>query len=202
MILLQRIFWVFCCANEIRLPAFKFYPKLFFESQHDKTNTIIFRPQQRLRSTCSPAQSDQSSQCAHCVAKDLTFFHAHRRRFRSDWANALADLKLRWAHRDILLGFGSFVTKIVSCRNVKEIEKYRRMKRKKERKKKESKRKKEANKKKEMKKERKKERKERKKETKKERKKQTNKQTNKEWPRIFIDSKKRKTGNVCHRVNW
>ena len=189
MILLQRIFWVFCCANEIRLPAFKFYPKLFFESQHDKTNTIILRPQQRLRSTCSPAQSDQSSQCAHCVAKDPTFFHAHRRRFRSDWADALADLKLRWAHRDILLGSGSFVTKIVNCRNVKETEKYRRMKRKKERKKekKESKRKKEANKKKERKKWRKNERK---------------KQTNKEWPRIFIDSKNRKTGNVCHRVNW
>ena len=43
------------------------------------------------------AQSDQSSLCAHWVAKDLMFLHADSEDW-SDWADAQADLSLRWAH--------------------------------------------------------------------------------------------------------
>ena len=49
--------------------------------------------QQRLRSAWAFAQSDQSS----LVAKDPSFLHADREDW-SDWADAQADLSLRWVH--------------------------------------------------------------------------------------------------------
>ena len=44
-----------------------------------------------------PVWSD-SSLCAKWVAKDPSFLHADSEDW-SDWANAQADLSLRWAHR-------------------------------------------------------------------------------------------------------
>ena len=43
------------------------------------------------------AQSDQSSMCAHWVAKYPNILHADSEDW-SDWADAQADLSLRWAH--------------------------------------------------------------------------------------------------------
>ena len=43
------------------------------------------------------AQSDQSSLCAQWVAKDPSFL-CGQRGLLSDWADAQADLSLRWAH--------------------------------------------------------------------------------------------------------
>ena len=43
------------------------------------------------------AWSDQSSPCAQWVYEDPSFFHAHNGDLGSDWADAQADLSLRWA---------------------------------------------------------------------------------------------------------
>ena len=44
----------------------------------------------------------ESSLCAQWVAKDLSFLHADSQDW-SDWADAKADLSLRWAHRSFCL---------------------------------------------------------------------------------------------------
>ena len=68
--------------------------------------------QRRLRSAWASVQSDQSSLCAQWVAKDPSLLHADskdsdqtgqltscgQQRLWSDWADAQADLTLRWAH--------------------------------------------------------------------------------------------------------
>ena len=53
--------------------------------------------QRRLETAWVPAQSDQSSLCAHWVGKGPCFLHADSEDW-SDWADAQADLSLRWAH--------------------------------------------------------------------------------------------------------
>ena len=50
------------------------------------------------RSARASAQSDQSSLCAQWVAKDPSFLHADSEDSWSNWADAKADLSLRWAH--------------------------------------------------------------------------------------------------------
>ena len=54
--------------------------------------------QRRLRTAWASAQSDQSSLCAQWVAKDRSFLHEDNEDW-SDWADAQAELILRWAHR-------------------------------------------------------------------------------------------------------
>ena len=49
---------------------------------------------------CASAQSDQSSQCAHGVAKDPMFLHADSE--DSDQTGQ-ADLSVRWAHKSFCL---------------------------------------------------------------------------------------------------
>ena len=63
------------------------------ELQRDKTKQNDMCAQRRLGSACASAQSDQSSLCAHWVAKDPTFLHAD-----SERADAQADLSLGCAH--------------------------------------------------------------------------------------------------------
>ena len=67
------------------------------ELLHDKTNKMICAPQRRLRSAWASAQSDQSSLCAQLVAKGQSFLQVVIEDC-SDWADAQADLSLRWAH--------------------------------------------------------------------------------------------------------
>ena len=53
--------------------------------------------QRRLRSAWASTQSHQSLLCAQWVAKDTSFLHADSEDW-SDWANAQADLSLRWSY--------------------------------------------------------------------------------------------------------
>ena len=55
-------------------------------SSHDKTNKVSVHP-----------AKTQISLCAQWVAKDPSFLHADSEDW-SDWADAQADLSLRWAH--------------------------------------------------------------------------------------------------------
>ena len=57
--------------------------------------------QQSLRSACASAES---SLCAQWVAKDPSFLHVDSEDW-SDWADAQADLSLRWVHTHFV-GFG------------------------------------------------------------------------------------------------
>ena len=67
-----------------------------YEPPYDKTNAITVRPAKtQIRLGIRPV--DQSSLCAQWVAKDLRFLHADNEDW-SDWADAQADLSLRWAH--------------------------------------------------------------------------------------------------------
>ena len=50
------------------------------------------------RSAWASAQSDQSSLCGQWVAKDPSFLHEDSEDSDQDWADAQADLSLRWAH--------------------------------------------------------------------------------------------------------
>ena len=54
--------------------------------------------QRRLRSAWASAQSDQSSLCTQWVAKDPQLSSCRQLRLWPDWADAQADLRLRWAH--------------------------------------------------------------------------------------------------------
>ena len=51
-----------------------------------------------LRSAWASAQSDQSSLCTQWVAKDPQLSSCRQLRLWPDWADAQADLRLRWAH--------------------------------------------------------------------------------------------------------
>ena len=68
-----------------------------FEPPHDKTNKITVRPAKtQIRLGIRPVWSESSLR-AQWVAKDLSFLHADSEDW-SDWANAQADLSLRWTH--------------------------------------------------------------------------------------------------------
>ena len=74
----------------------KLFPFLIYEPAHDKTNKIACAPS-KVRSAWASAQSDQSSLCAHWIAKDPSFLHAESEDWL-DWADAQADLSLGWVH--------------------------------------------------------------------------------------------------------
>ena len=69
--------------------------QLWATSWQNQQNGICAK--RRLRSAWASAQSDQSSLCVQWVAKDPRFLHADSEDW-SDWADAQADLSLRWAH--------------------------------------------------------------------------------------------------------
>ena len=66
------------------------------EPRHDKTNKMSV-PQRRLRSAWASAQADQSSLSVWRKLGSLDSYWAHSEDW-SDWANAQADLSLRWVH--------------------------------------------------------------------------------------------------------
>ena len=82
-------------------------PNITNEPPHDKTN-IMTCAKRSLKSACASAQSGQSSLCAQWVVNDPSFLYADSedsdQTGRSDWADAQADLSLRWAH----MSFGWF----------------------------------------------------------------------------------------------
>ena len=68
-----------------------------YEPQHDKTNKVTERPAKTQISLGICPVWSESSLCAQSVAKDPSFLHADSEDW-SDWADAQADLSLRWAH--------------------------------------------------------------------------------------------------------
>ena len=76
----------------------RLYPLcLRIEPPHDKTNKMIVRPAKTQISLGIRPVWSESSLCAQWVAKDPVFLHADSEDW-SDWADAQADLSLRWAH--------------------------------------------------------------------------------------------------------
>ena len=67
------------------------------EPPHDKTNKMTCA-QRRLRSIWASAQSHQSSLSAWRSIGPLNYQLSAQWRLWSDWADAQADLSLRWAH--------------------------------------------------------------------------------------------------------
>ena len=67
------------------------------EPQHDKTNKMSVRPAKTPTSLCIRPVWSESSLRAQWVAKGPKFLHADSDDW-SDWADAQADLSLRWAH--------------------------------------------------------------------------------------------------------
>ena len=79
------------------------------EPRHDKTNKMSVRPAKtQISLGIRPAKTQislgirpvwsESSMYAYWVAKDPRFLHADSEDSGSDWADAQADLSLRWAH--------------------------------------------------------------------------------------------------------
>ena len=70
---------------------------LTFEPPHDKTNNVTVCPAKTQISLGIRPVWSESSLCAQWVPKDPSFLHADSEDW-SDWADAQADLSLRWAH--------------------------------------------------------------------------------------------------------
>ena len=67
------------------------------EPPHDKTNKMTVRPGKTQISLGIHPVWSESSLCAQWIAKDPSFLHADSEDW-SDWADAQADLSLRWGH--------------------------------------------------------------------------------------------------------
>ena len=68
-----------------------------YEPRHDKTNKVSVRPAKTQISLGIHPVWSESSLCAQWVGKDPSFLRADSEVW-SDWADAQADLNLRWAH--------------------------------------------------------------------------------------------------------
>ena len=68
-----------------------------FEPPRDKTNIVTVCPAKTQISLGIRPVWSESSLCTQWAAKDLSFLHADSEDW-SDWADAQADLSLRWAH--------------------------------------------------------------------------------------------------------
>ena len=99
----------------MQIPCFDFQcchgilmAKKLYEPPHDKTNNVAVRLAKTQISLGIRPVWSQSSLCAQWVAKDSYFKlpSCGQRRLWSDWADAQADLSLRWAHSH----FVGFVT--------------------------------------------------------------------------------------------
>ena len=86
------------------------------ESHHDKTNKMSVRPAKTLISLRICPVWSESSQCAQWVAKDPRFLHADSEDW-SDWADAQADLSLRWTHSH----FVGFVMSRIKSKGLKSV---------------------------------------------------------------------------------
>ena len=102
----NNIVVVFFCFFLLFLLFFLAYPALF-EPRHDRTNKMtVCSAKTQVSLGMHPGWSE-SSLCAQWVAKDRRFLQADSEDW-SDWADAQADLSLRWAHTVTLL--------VLSCR--------------------------------------------------------------------------------------
>ena len=72
-------------------------PNITNEPPHDKRNKMRYAPAKVRISLCIRPVWSESSLCAQWVANDPSFLHADSEDW-SDWADAQADLSLRWAH--------------------------------------------------------------------------------------------------------
>ena len=80
----------------------------FLEPPHDKTNKWHMRPAKTQISLGIRPVWSEYSLCAQWLAKDPSFLHTDSEDW-SDWADAQADLSLRWAH----MPFGWFCNEAV-----------------------------------------------------------------------------------------
>ena len=78
---------------------------LLFEPQHDKPTKWHVRPANTQISPGIRPVWSESSLCAEWVDKDPRFLPVDSRRLWSDWADAQADLSLRWTHKFIFCWF-------------------------------------------------------------------------------------------------
>ena len=88
------------------------------EPPHDKTSKIALCPAKtRISLGICPVWSE-SSLCTQWVAKDPSFLHANIEDL-SDWADAQADLSLRWVHSHFVgfvMRWLKFVSKFLVCK--------------------------------------------------------------------------------------
>ena len=92
---------MFCCfpmwKGKMKKECKNIHSTLANEPHCDKTNKLSVRPTKtQINLGIRPVWSE-SSLCAQWVAKDPRFLHADSEDW-SDWADAQADLSLRWAH--------------------------------------------------------------------------------------------------------
>ena len=73
------------------------------EPRHDETNKMSVRPAKTQISLGIRPVWSESSLSVQWIAKDPRFLHADSEDW-SHWANAQADLRLRWAH-SLFVGF-------------------------------------------------------------------------------------------------
>ena len=88
----------------------KWFYHLLFEPWHDKTNKVTVRPAKTQISLGICPVWSESSLCTQWVAKDPSFLQADSKDW-SDWADAQADLSLRWAHTHFV---GFVVSRLIS----------------------------------------------------------------------------------------
>ena len=84
------------------------------EPSHDETNKMSVRPAKTQISLGICPVWSESSLCAQWVAKDPSFLHADSEDW-SDWANAQADLSLRWAHPHFVGFVMSWLKILLGC---------------------------------------------------------------------------------------
>ena len=92
----QVILFVLSCGGSYS-SWFKSLPRSTSEPRHDNTNKVTVRPAKTQISLGIRPVWSESSLCAQWVAKDPSFLHADSEDW-SEWADAQADLSLRWAH--------------------------------------------------------------------------------------------------------
>ena len=89
-----------------------------FESPHDKTNKMLCAPSEDLDQSGHPPSLIRVFAVRMQKAWVLSYPLSAQRRLWLDWADAQADLSLRWAHMPFLLVFswgGSFTGFMCSC---------------------------------------------------------------------------------------
>ena len=105
---MRRLAWTFAARigdkYQIRLTRSMCYLcnsfRLIYEPPYHRTNKITVHPAKTQISLSICPVWSESSLCAEWVAKDPSFLHGDSEDW-SDWADAEADLSLRWAHMPI-----------------------------------------------------------------------------------------------------
>ena len=87
-----------------------------FEPRHEKTNKMGMYPAKTQISLDIRLVWSESLLCAQCVAKDPSLLHADSEDL-SDWADAQADLSLRWSHNHLV----GFVMSRLICKQCRTI---------------------------------------------------------------------------------